>query len=167
MPSGTILTWQRSQATGLQHSCTASTKWCSCQWSFKMYSASNTIKVPTWLHRYFHRCCQPFLIEHAKLYKKGSCVTCQHEAVKQEWTVMAELAYSKSCIGNQPNIFFFHNMRTSAGMTAAAIVYPCPHNHPGLKTNGNEFVNSFWVLPTTCIFDHASSNKKHPQSQTL
>ncbi|KAL7455767.1 hypothetical protein ACHAXS_000363 [Conticribra weissflogii] len=105
--------------------------------------------------------------------KKGGLVTRQHEAVKQEWIVLAELAYRKSHVGNEPKIFFGCNTGLTAGKTAANITALHANNHPGLEAFCNAFVDGCWVSGTTCIFDvcirdvHTSSYKKHPPARTL
>ncbi|KAL7460482.1 hypothetical protein ACHAXS_000975, partial [Conticribra weissflogii] len=102
------------------------------------------------------------------LCKKGSLVTRQHEAVKQEWILLVELAYGKSHVGNEPKIFFGCDTGLNAGKTAANITTPRTHNQPGLKACGDAFVSG-----TTCIFDvritdvHAASYKRHPPARTL
>ena len=118
-------------------------------------------------------CCQPFSVEHAMSCKKGGLVTRRHEAVKQEWIAMAELAYGKSRVGNEPKIFFGRDTGLNAGETAANITTPRTHNQPGLDARGDAFVDGFWVSGTTCIFDvritdvHAASYKRHPPARTL
>ena len=105
--------------------------------------------------------------------KKGGLVTRRHEAVKQEWIAMAELAYGKSRVGDEPKIFFGRDTGLNAGETAANITTPRTHNQPGLDARGDAFVDGFWVSGTTCIFDvritdvHAASYKRHPPARTL
>ncbi|KAL7461468.1 hypothetical protein ACHAXS_001898, partial [Conticribra weissflogii] len=118
-------------------------------------------------------CCQPFSVEHAMSCKKGGLVTRRHEAVKQEWIAMAELAYGRSRVGDEPKIFFGRDTGLTAGETAANLTAPKTHNHPGDEARGDAFVDGFWVSGKTCIFDvritdvHAVSYKKHPPARTL
>lgn len=107
-------------------------------------------------------CGEKFTVQHAMSCKKGGLVSRRHEAGKQEWIALSQLAFGRSRVVDEPYIFHGRDVPCPAGATAAAISSGKNGRQAESDSRGDISVDGFWKSSATCVFDVRITDVKAP-----